>query len=113
MDHSAILIIPTALKPAADAIGAAMGWGDESYTITLSDDDGVTLTHYALRADCDHQFIRWVRGQESLPNPAMQPVIDALISDFSPDPDAAEKPVLWGRDHLDAVLTEVGFVRLL
>ena len=111
MQHSAVLIIPADLKNQADAVGAAMGWGEVSYTIPLSDDpESQEVTHWAARADVSEQFIRWVRGQEPLPDPAFQPVIDALIADFSPDPDDPEKPVLWGRGHLDAVLADQGLV---
>ena len=107
MQHSAVLIIPAALKPAADAVGAAMGWGAVSYSIALSD-DGETLTHYGARADVSEQYIRWVTGADPLPDPAFQPVVDALIADFSPDPTDPEKPTLWGREHLDAVLAQHG-----
>jgi hypothetical protein len=108
MMHSTVLIIPAALREPANAVGEAMGWGPNNYSIPLG--DGESVTHYGLRADADGQFVRWVRGQDPLPDPSAQPVIDALIADFSPDPDDAEKPQLWGRDHLDAVLAEQGLV---
>ena len=112
MQHSAVLIIPAALKPAADAVGAAMGWGPVSYTIPLSD-DGEAVTHWGARADVSLPFLRWVRGLEPLPEGMehAQPVIDALIADFSPDPTHEgddPPPVLWGRAHLDAVLAAHG-----
>lgn len=109
MTYSAVLIIPAAMKSAADAVGEAMGWGPVSYTIPLG--DGETVTHYAARADVSAPFIGWVRGLDPLPDPAAQPVIDALIADFSPDPsDAGDKapPVLWGRAHLQAVVAATG-----
>ena len=107
MQYSAVLIIPAHLKTQADAVGAAMLWGDVSYTIPLSDDpESMEVTHWAARADVSEQFIRWVRGLDPLPDPAFQPVIDALVADFSPDPADAEKPTLWGREHLDAVLAD-------
>ncbi len=109
MHYSAVLIIPAAMKSAADAVGEAMGWGPVSYTIPLGVDESVT--HYAARADVSAQFIGWVRGHEPLPDPAAQPVIDALIADFAPDPDNpddADAPALWGRAHLEAVVAERG-----
>ena len=109
MQHSAVLIIPAALKSQADAVGAAMGWGEVSYTIALTDGTKTgEVTHYAARADVPEQFVRWIKGVDPLPDPAAQPVIDALIADFSPDPWAAEKPPLWGREHLDKVLEAMG-----
>ena len=109
MQHSAVLIIPADLKAQADAIGKAMGWGDVSYTIALG--DGETVTHYGARVDVSEQFIRWVKGIDPLPDPSLQPVIDALITDFSPDPTYEgdePPPVLWGREHLDAALAAMG-----
>lgn len=102
MRFSAVLLIPAAMKSQADALGETMGWGPVSYTIPLG--DGETITHYAVRADVSAQFIRWVRGLDPLPDPAAQPVIEALIADFSPDPDNPDAPALWGRAHLDAVM---------
>ena len=110
--HSAILIIPAALKPQADAVGQAMDWGEISYTIKLTDDPETgEVTHYASRADVSGQFVRWIKGVDPLSDPAAQPVIDALIADFSPDPTYEgdePPPVLWGREHLDAVLLDQG-----
>lgn len=106
--YSAVLIIPAELKAQADAVGKAMGWGPVSYTIPLPDAEN--LTHYGLRADVDIQFIRWIRGQDPLPkeldNPAIGPVLEALIADFSPDPDDEESSTLWGREHLEAVVAK-------
>jgi len=113
-DYSAVLIIPADLKPQADAVGAAMGWGPESYTIPLP--NAKNPTHYALRADVDAQFIRWIKGIDPLPDPSAAPILDALIADFSPDPTVEHgegdevPPTLWGRAHLDAVITAHGLV---
>jgi len=100
---SAVLIIPSALLTEANAVGASMGWGPESYTIPLSD-DGEAVTHWGLRADVDEQFVRWITGVDPLPNPAAQPVVDALIADFS----ASE----WGEVHLLRVLAENELAKL-
>lgn len=108
MAFSAVLIIPEALRDAANAVGAAMGWGPDSYTVSLSADGCETVTHYGARTDVSEQFVRWITGVDPLPDPAAAPVVTALIADFSPDPADPEKPVLWGADHFNAVLAEHG-----
>jgi hypothetical protein len=87
-----------------------MGWGQIAYTISLGADD--TVTHYGCRADVSEQFTRWIRGDDPLPDPSIQPVIDALIWDFSPDPSDPESPRLWGRGHLDAVLATHSLIQV-
>lgn len=110
MTCSAVLIIPAALKFQADAVGAAMGWGNVSYTIALG--DGEIVTHWACRTDVGAQFVQWIRGAEPLPDPAFQPVIDALAVHFSPDPDDIDAPAhLWGRVHLDYVVAQHGLLQ--
>ena len=100
---SAVLIIPASLLPQANAVGEAMNWGPESYTIPLSE-DGEAVTHWGLRADVDDQFVRWITGVDPLPDPSAQPVVDALIADFS----AGE----WGEAHLLRVLSENDLAKL-
>ena len=90
----------------------AMGWGEVAYTIPLSNDGGETITHYGSRPDVSEQFVRWVKGIDPLPDPSIAPVINALIWDFSPDPDDPEKPRLWGIDHVNAVLAAHGLVQV-
>lgn len=126
MLYSAVLIIPAHLKPEADAVGAAMGWGMTSYTIPLG--DGEQITHFGLRADVDAQFIRWINELDPLPENCADfaaPVIAALIADFSPDPTVAPElelgegadedapSILWGRAHLDAVLAAHGLIETI
>lgn len=115
MRVSAVLIIPADLKPQADAIGQAMGWGGESYTIPLPDAEAPT--HYGLRADVAESFVRWIKGIDPLPEgvaDAAAPVMAALIHDFSPDPtveygeDDTPPPTVWGRAHFDAVVEREG-----
>lgn len=111
MEYSAVLIIPTTLKPMGDAVAQAMGWGFVAYSIPLST-DGETVTHYACRADVSPQFMRWIKGDDPLPDPSIAPVINALIYDFSPDPRDPEGPRLWGRNHLDTVLSARGLIEV-
>ncbi|UOK71719.1 hypothetical protein [Ancylobacter polymorphus] len=116
--HSAVLILPMALKDAGDQIGAAMGWGPVSYTIPLAAGDETDATHIGLRADVWPAFIDMIAAArqgvypEALPEAVLRPVIEALIADFSPDPSAPEMPILWGSDHLNAVCAANGLTRL-
>lgn len=116
--HSAVLILPMALKNAGDQIGAAMGWGPVSYSIPLAADGASEATHIGLRADAQPAFIQMIEAAQqgvypdALPEAVLRPVIEALIADFSPDPSDPEKPVLWGADHLEAVCAAHGFTRL-
>lgn len=116
--HSAVLILPMALKNAGDQIGAAMGWGPVSYSIPLAADGASDATHIGLRADAQPTFIQMIAAAkqgiypDALPEAVLRPVIEALIADFSPDPSDPEKPVLWGADHLDAVCAAHGLTRL-
>jgi hypothetical protein len=112
--HSAVLIIPAALKAHADAIGEAMGWGPTSYTIALSADDGETVTHFGARADVGPGFLRLVAGIDPLPDTIGAQaalVLGALIVDFSPDPAHPDKPALWGGAHFEAVCEAHGLTR--
>lgn len=115
--HSAVLILPMALKDAGDQIGAAMGWGPVSYSIPLAAEGASEATHVGLRADVQPTFIDMIvaAGQgvypEAVPGAVLRPVIEALIADFSPDPSDPEKPVLWGADHLEAVCAAHGLTR--
>ena len=104
--RSAVLILPEDLKLQGDAIGEAMGWGPESYTIPLSDDQ-INITHYGLRADVDDQFIRWITGIDTLPIPDADIVLESLIYDFS-----GTEHSLWGREHLDYVCNNNNFIIL-
>ena len=97
---SAVLIIPAALKSAADMVSAAMGWGPENYTLPLSNDGGVTLTHYACRTDVTPVFLQQIANPPPIPGVAT--VLSALIVDLS--------ETLWGGDHLEAALAANGMV---
>lgn len=108
--HSAVLILPMALKEAGDQIGAAMGWGPESYTIPLAADGASEATYIGLRADVQPSFIQMIEDAKSgqypimVPENILQPVIEALIVDFSQS--------LWGAEHFDSVCIDHGLMRL-
>ena len=104
--QSAILILPAELKSQGNAVGEAMGWGPESYTIPLSN-NGLDITHYGLRADVDDQFVRWITGVDPLPMSDVEIIIASLIYDFS-----GTEHSLWGREHLDYVCNNNNFIIL-
>jgi hypothetical protein len=98
--HSAVLIISTEIKSQGNEMGEIMGWGPESFTIPLSDNE-LSISHYALRADVDDQFVRWITGIDPLPLSEAQTVLASLIYDFS-----GTEHNLWGRDHLEWVCNQ-------
>lgn len=108
---SAILIVPAAHVAAADAIAAAMGWGEgRVYSIALSDQpDTGAVTHYAHRPDVSESFIATFTAAKAGTYPpglpeALHPAIAAIEADFSDD--------LWGAEHLAAVLAAHGLERV-
>lgn len=94
---SAVLIVPTALRDAANAVGAAMGWGPENYTLALAS-DGATVTHWACRTDVDHVFLDLLAAPPALDG--VGTVLAALDIDLS--------ETLWGADHMAAALASRG-----
>lgn len=114
---SAVLILPVELKTSGDLIGSAMGWGPESYTIPLSTGDVDIVTHMGLRSEADPSFAKMIQDAQAgiyppeLPESVVGPVISALIYDFSPDSENPDKPILWGSEHLDSVLSTNSLVR--
>jgi hypothetical protein len=97
---SAVLIIPAAMRDAANAVGMAMNWGPDNYTIPLSI-DGVGVTHYGCRTDVSQEFIAMLETPP--PIPGVEDVIAALIVDLS------ETLAPW--DHADAAFAAAGLVR--
>ena len=121
MLYSAVLIIEDSLREQADAMGAAMGWGPVSYTIPLvaaqspedspEDRPDEPITHWACRLDVPRSDIAAIRA-EGEAAPALQDhgtVLQHLVADFSPDPDAPAdaQSALWGHAHLGATLARL------
>lgn len=117
--HSLVLIIPAALRDAANRLGDAMGQGPDNYTVALSS-DGENVTHYGLvHQAAQREFIETIRAARRGVAPALDlaavnltpadvgAVVTSLIMDASPDPDA-EEPVVYATpaDHFAAVLAE-------
>lgn len=99
---SAVLIIPAALKPAADAVGAAMGWGPENYGLALSATGQPPTTHYLCRTDVSEEFLAGVANPP--PIPGISTVLAALDMDLS--------EALWGEEHTKAALASRGLSRV-
>lgn len=97
---SAVLIVPAALRQAADMVSAAQGYGSPAYTVPLSSNGGASITHYGCRADVSEDFI----ARLSSPPPEAMPVVQALIADLS--------DTLWGADHFEAALAANNMVRV-
>ena len=58
-----VLIVPADLKDKANALGAAMGWGPDSYSVPLSADSGEPATHWGLNiANAGEDFITLLEG---------------------------------------------------
>lgn len=126
---SALLIIPVPLRAAANAVGDAMGWGPENYTVPLSS-DGETVTHYACRTDVQPSFLAILLSAgydltragltpeqieavqaalDAMPEPPVIPagvgaVLNALDIDLS--------ETLWGADHARAAMATRGLSEL-
>jgi hypothetical protein len=117
--HSAVLILPIALRDAGDQLAELMGWGPQAYTIPLASEGAGEPTHYGLRADAQPSFLAMLQGAASgavpdgAPPELVATVVADLIADFSPDPANPDKHLLWGSDHLDAVCAAHGLTRLL
>jgi hypothetical protein len=59
--YSTVLITPAALVTEANALGAALGHGPETYTVPLTA-DGETLTHWGAHAVTTASFIDLILG---------------------------------------------------
>lgn len=123
---SALLIIPAPLREAANAVGAAMGWGPNNYDGIALSSDGVNITHHACRTDVEKSFLgtllaagydlaragltpEQIAAIPPMPEGTIIPegvgaVLNALDVDLS--------EVLWGADHMQAVMEARGFTRI-
>lgn len=78
------------------AMEVVLGWGSEIYTKLLTEAE--TLIQNILRADCDSQFICYIKGQEPLPEihtELIAPANESLNTEFNPDTDD-ENPTFLG-----------------
>jgi hypothetical protein len=98
---SAVLIIPTDWRDAANAVGMALGWGPQNYTIALSD-NGLDVTHWGCRFDPQQSFLDMLQAPPLIPGIA--DVLAVLIVELSDD--------LTNDVHLAAAIAKHGMVRI-
>ena len=113
MSHSAVLILPAALRDAGNQLAVAMGHDGaqepNTYNIPLSADGTGEPTHYGTHAWATDAFrvtIEAAKGGNYPPGmEAAAPVVEALIASFRyrKDTDASE--------HFDSVAASNGLER--
>lgn len=54
---SCVLILPAGLRDAGNALGDAMGWGPDNYSVALSPSGDAPATHYGLHAWVAQAFL--------------------------------------------------------
>ena len=59
---SAVLIIPASLRDQANALGEAMGWGPDNYSVPLSASGSEPPTHFGLHAWAQPSFAAMLAG---------------------------------------------------
>lgn len=117
--HSTVLIIPAALLDQANALGAALGYGSESYTVPLGA-DGAT-THYGAHTWATDAFFALIAGARAgaLPSadwaahaltPADVAAVLAALHVSAPGSPLDPEGVQHGGpgEHFAAVLAELG-----
>ena len=100
---SAVLIIPTAQRAKANALGEALGHGPNNYSVALSPTGSEPATHWGGRGEVIDEFIAMIAAaaqgnpHAGLDYPAadLAEVLGVLITDFRDD--------MVG--HFDAVLS--------
>lgn len=100
---SAVLIVPADMLEPANALGEAMGWGPNNYSVQLSAAATLPATHYGCRAEVTQTFIDMIKTPPE-DNPEAAYVISKLLYDFSESED--------GHDHFTRVITEHNLNRI-
>ena len=85
---SCVLILPASLQGKGNALGEAMGWGPDNYSVPLT--DGAGVTHYGLHAWASPDFRDLIEAgamPEGLgfPQADFDAVLAALASSFRED----------------------------
>lgn len=65
-----VLVVPDSLRDKANALGEAMGWGPNNYSIPLSADGSEPITHWSLNlAQAGPDFLEMLEmaGQGQMP----------------------------------------------
>lgn len=78
-----VLIIPANLLTKANALGAAMGWGPDSYSIPLSVSGSAPATHWGLNlANAGEEFLSMLLGASQGQVPEELVDVGFPMSDF-------------------------------
>ena len=80
MIYSTVLIIPAALHAEANALGEAIGWGPNNYSVPLSATGAEPATHYGLHTWAEDSFLTLIEGvsQGAMPEGLTGYTIDDL-----------------------------------
>lgn len=90
---SCVLILPLSQVATGNAVGAAMGWGPNSYSIPLSADGADPATHMGLHTWATEEFQQMIAtgyyppdlADAGIEQAAFDDMMAALISSFWPD----------------------------
>ena len=90
---SAVLIVPTAQRAKANALGEALGHGPNNYSVALSPTGSEPATHWGGRGEVTDDFIAMIADAAQGNPPAgldypladLAEVLGALIADFRAD----------------------------
>lgn len=114
--YSTVLIIPTALKTQADLVGEALGWGEGSYSVALT--DNIALSHYGCHTSATQALtdmltsagggslpaVTW--GDFGLKRNDVFSVVSALIVSMIPI------RTITPKEHFNSVLVSNSLVRI-
>lgn len=106
--QSLAMLIPADLLTEANAIGAAMGYGPESFTIPCG--DGETVTHYAGYLVHAEKFMVILAAAaqgilpQSVTSEMVAPVLSALVTDVTESDDSVA--------HMESFLAAAGLQRM-
>lgn len=103
---SAVLIIPEAQRDKANALGEALGHGQNNYSVALSATGAEPATHWGGRGEVTDQFIAMIAAAAQGNPPAgldypaadLAEVLGALIADFRADADGHFAAVIAAHD---------------
>lgn len=100
MTYSLVLVTPLTCAAQADAVLAALGWGEANFLVALCPAQGAAMTHRGLRATVTEHFL--TRLATALEADAA--LAEAVLRDARPD---AER-----LGHFDACLADWGLTRM-
>ena len=108
--HSLVIIAPAALKPAANAIGEAIGWTGDNLSVPLSASGTEPATHWACHAWAQEIAVAWLTGQAEPPESAYTPEqIAGVLAQLTISVDANG---LQGGEHFAAVIADANLQRV-